>query len=142
MAELNLAGNEMGKDSKNWDAKSDTSGVAALADVIPGMGAIVSVNLLKNNIPVEQAQELVKIMQSKEELLTLCGLSKEETELDFSRRGQRGQRLCAGDAVLLANDISDMGDVSLLNLAGNTIGGYYSANGFVGTPKGRLQSVV
>jgi hypothetical protein len=69
-------------------------------------GAISSINLLKNQIPVKQAQELVKIMQAKENLTTLCGLSREETEIDFS-----GQHLGAGDAVLIANDISsDMGD--------------------------------
>jgi hypothetical protein len=75
------------------------------------------VNLLKNVIPVEQAQALVKIMQSKEKLITLCGLHKEETELDFS-----GQGLHAGDAVLIANDISDMVALTCLNLASNSLG--------------------
>jgi hypothetical protein len=75
------------------------------------------VNLLKNSIPVEQAQELVRIMQSKEKLVTLCGLSKEEIKLDFS-----GQHLGAGDAVLIANDISDMGALTSLNLSSNEIG--------------------
>jgi hypothetical protein len=75
------------------------------------------VNLLKNSIPVEQAQELVKIMRAKENLTTLCGLSKKKTELDFS-----GQRLGAGDAVLIANDISDMGAILVLNLANNNFG--------------------
>jgi hypothetical protein len=78
-------------------------GTTALANTIPDMAALSSVNLLKNNIPVEQAQELVKIMQSKENRTTLCGLSGEETELDFS-----GQELGNGDAVLIASDISDM----------------------------------
>jgi hypothetical protein len=40
MTELNLACNAMGKDSGCMDAKSDMSGVTALADVIPGMGAL------------------------------------------------------------------------------------------------------
>jgi hypothetical protein len=56
-------------------------------------------------------------MQAKENLTTLCGLSREETKLDFS-----GQDLGAGDAVLIANDISDMGALSVLNLANNDIG--------------------
>jgi hypothetical protein len=72
------------------------------------------VNLLKNDIPVEQAQELVKIMQSKEKLVTLCGLSRKEATLDFSKQG-----LGPGDTVLIANDISDMGALSSLNLALN-----------------------
>jgi hypothetical protein len=78
-----------------------------------GNRAISSINLLKNQIPVEQAQELVKIMQAKENLTTLCGLSREKTELDFS-----SQNLGAGDAVLIANDISDMRAISTLNLMG------------------------
>jgi hypothetical protein len=61
------------------------------------------VNLLKNDIPVEQAQGLVKIMQSKEKLTTLCGLSGKEATLDVSNQGLR-----LGDAVLIANEISDM----------------------------------
>jgi hypothetical protein len=48
-------------------------------------------------------------MRTKENLTTLCGLSGEETELDFS-----GQDLGAGDAVLIANDISDMGALTKL----------------------------
>jgi hypothetical protein len=71
------------------------AGIVALANVIPDMGALSSANLMGNYIPVEQAQELKKIMQAKEKLTTLCGLSKEETELDFS-----DQNLGAGDAVL------------------------------------------
>jgi hypothetical protein len=73
-----------------------------------------SVNLLKNYIPVEQAQEFVKIKESMQNLQTLCGLTMEETELDLS-----GQRLIAGDAVLIASDIPDMGSLSSLILKGN-----------------------
>ena len=92
------------------------AGIVALANVIPDMGALSSANLMGNYIPVEQAQELKKIMQAKENLTTLCGLSKEETELDFSR-----QYLGAGDAVLIANDISDMGALTSLNLSSNNL---------------------
>jgi hypothetical protein len=59
----------------------------------------------------------MEVMRSKDTLTTLCGLTGEETELDFS-----SQRLGAGDAVLIANDISDMGSMTSLNLASNTIG--------------------
>jgi Ran GTPase-activating protein (RanGAP) involved in mRNA processing and transport len=114
ITELNIGSSSLGL---NPNDRADTSGVAALADVLPGMRAISSINLLKNQIPVEQAQALVKIMQAKENLTTLCGLSREETELDFS-----GQYLGAGDAVLIANDISDMGALSVLNLASNNLG--------------------
>jgi Ran GTPase-activating protein (RanGAP) involved in mRNA processing and transport len=96
---------------------ADMSAVIALANAIPNMGVLSSVNVLSNDIPVEQAQELVKIMRSKENLTTLCGLTGVETELDFSSQG-----LGAGDAVLIANDISDMGGLSIANVMGNKIG--------------------
>jgi hypothetical protein len=91
-------------------------GAIMLAPEIAGNGVISSVNLLKNDIPVEQAQELVKIMQSKEKLSTLCGLSGEEATLDFSN-----QELGPGDAVLIANDISNMGALTSLNLSANDL---------------------
>ena len=78
------------------------------------MGSLSCVNLLKNDIPVQQAQELVKIKESKPILKSLCGLTMDETELDFSSQG-----LQAGDAVLLASDIQDMGSLSRLDLSGN-----------------------
>jgi hypothetical protein len=88
-------------------------GIEAIVSMLDN-GAISSINLLKNNIPVKQAQELVKIMQAKEILTTLCGLSREETALDFS-----SQHLVDGDAVLIANDISDMGALTKLDITRN-----------------------
>jgi hypothetical protein len=55
-------------------------------------------------------------MQAKETLTTLCGLSREETALDFS-----GQYLVAGDAVLIANEISDMRALLVLSLRDNSL---------------------
>jgi hypothetical protein len=105
--------------SENTHYKCDSAGFAQeLAVGIIDNGAISSINLLKNCIPVEQAQELVQIMQAKENLFTLCGLSKEETELDFG-----GQNLRAGDAVLIANDISDMEAVVRLDISSNNLVG-------------------
>jgi hypothetical protein len=82
------------------------------------MRAISSVNVLQNAIPVEQAQELVKIMQSKEKLITLCGLSGKEATLDLSDQG-----LGPGDAVLIANEISDMRALTSLNMSANGLKG-------------------
>jgi hypothetical protein len=112
LTELNVAETDM----TYGEAWGDMSAVIALADAIPDMGAISSVNLLKNAIPVEQAQELVKTMQSKEKLTTLCGLSRNEVTLDFSNQG-----LGDGDAVLIANDISDMGALIKLDISNNYI---------------------
>jgi Leucine-rich repeat (LRR) protein len=105
LTELDVSGKNLGME-----------GALVIAEYLDGNRAISSVNILKNHIPVEQAKELVAIMQSKEKLATLCGLSGEETELDFSN-----QNLRAGDAVLIANDISNMralvGTIKQLNIA-------------------------
>jgi hypothetical protein len=112
--------NELDISSNGWSAPSykaqpDGPGFAkGISKGLAGNGAISSVNLLKNDISVEQAQELVKIMQSKEKLITLCGLSGKEATLDFSNQG-----LGPGDAVLIANDISDMRAMSKLIFGGD-----------------------
>jgi hypothetical protein len=112
-----LCGNNGDETELDMSGKmKDAEDAIMLAAEIIDNGAISSINLLRNSIPVEQAQELVKIMQAKEKLTTLCGLSKEETELGFSR-----QRLGAGDAVLIANDISDMGALLVLSLQNNEL---------------------
>jgi hypothetical protein len=80
------------------------------------MGAISSVNVLGNSIGVEHAQELITILQAKEKLITLCGFSGDETELDLSNKN-----LSAGCAVLVANEIINNGALSSLNLASNSI---------------------
>ena len=93
------------------------SGIKALADAIPDMGAISSVNVLGNSIGVEQAQELIKILQARDKLTTLCGFSGDETELDLSNKN-----LSDGCAVLIANEISDMGALSVIGVSFNNFG--------------------
>jgi hypothetical protein len=121
LKELDLSGNTI----SIYEGGDGPGFAQELALGIKDNGGISSINLLKNHIPVEQAQELVKIMHAKLKLITLCGLSKEETELDFSGRfgcGIKQQDLGAGDAVLIANDISDMGGISIVNVLSNSIG--------------------
>jgi hypothetical protein len=103
-SELDVSGENLGME-----------GALVIAEYLDGNGTISSVNLLKNDIPVEQAQELVKIMQSKEKLIALCGLKGEEATLDFSNQG-----LGPGDAVLIANDISHMRAISKFAFSGNS----------------------
>jgi hypothetical protein len=84
-------------------------GIIAIADAIPDMGAISSVNVLGNFIGVEQAQELIKILHTTEKLITLCGFIGDETELNLSKKN-----LGNGCGVLVANEISDMGALTKL----------------------------
>jgi hypothetical protein len=112
-------------------------GAIMLAPEIADNRALSAANLLGNFIPVEQAKELVRIMQARENVTTLCGLSREETELNF-----HGQKLGAGDAVLFANEIGDMGAMTSLNLSSNGIGGYYRNGYFIPTPEGSPLNVL
>jgi hypothetical protein len=105
---------------KQMNSPGKAEGIITIANAIRDMEAISSVNLLKNAIPLEQAQELVKIMQSKEKLITLCGLSKEETRLDFSNKEETWEH-DLGDAVLIANDISDMRALTSLDISKNCL---------------------
>jgi Ran GTPase-activating protein (RanGAP) involved in mRNA processing and transport len=119
MTELNIAGNllTLNDDSAAYD---DMSGVTAVANTISGMGAILSVNLLKNNINigVEQARALVSILKEHPTLKSLCGNNGDETELDMS-----GKMAGAEDALMLAVEIVDNGALSSLNLSSNMLTG-------------------
>ena len=91
-------------------------GIIALANVIPDMGAILSVNLLKNGISSNQAKALVIMLQEHLTLKSLCGNKGNETELDMS-----GKMKGAGDAIMLAPEIADNGALSSLSLATNSL---------------------
>ena len=125
MTELNIANNNLGKDSGAWNATTDMSGVIAISGAIPTMGAISNMNILSNNIGAEQANELIKIMESKDNLKTLCGFSRDETDLDLSGKG-----LSAGCAVLVANEVKNNGALTSLNMSDNQLGGYEDADGY------------
>ena len=86
-------------------------------------GALAFVNLLGNDIPPEQAQELIKVMESKENLKTLCGFKGDEKELDLSKKNLR-----AGCAVLVSHEIQDMGALASLDISGNSIGSEQEAS--------------
>jgi hypothetical protein len=113
---------------------ADMSGVIAIVNAIPDMGAILSVNLLKNNIGVAQAEGLVRILKEHPTLKSLCGNTGNETELNMS-----GKMYGAADAILLVPEIIDNGALTSLNLASNSIGGYYHGyknSQFTATPEG------
>jgi hypothetical protein len=103
--------------SKAYAKPGKPEGIIALANAIPGMGAILSVNLLNNKIGVDQAKALASILKEHPTLKSLCGNSGEETELDMSGRG-----MDAGDAIMLVPEIVDNGLLTSLNLSSTNIG--------------------
>jgi hypothetical protein len=112
--ELNMSSNHLGL---NIGFGSDMSGVTALADVIPGMGAISLVNLLHNGIGTDQAKDFVDILKNHPTLKSLCGNKGNETELDMI-----GKMHGAGDAIMLVPDIIDNGVISKFTFSGEGYG--------------------
>ena len=115
-----LSGKEIALD---WSNQGLGAGDTVLiANDIKNHLALSSVNMLNNGIGVEQANALVDIMKSKDNLKTLCGFSGDETELDLSSK-----RLTPGCAVLVANEVKNNGAVTNLDISNNRLGGYYNA---------------
>ena len=67
------------------------------------MSGLTAVNVLSNQLDSDSASMLLKIKAEKPNLRTLCGLSHEETELDY-----RAKRLGPADAMLLAPELGVM----------------------------------
>jgi hypothetical protein len=95
--------------------------IIMLANAIKDMGAILSVNLLKNKIGVDQAKALASILKEHSTLKSLCGNRGDETELDMS-----GKMHGAEDAIMLVPEIIGNGALLSLNISNNEIGGYYT----------------
>jgi Ran GTPase-activating protein (RanGAP) involved in mRNA processing and transport len=125
--ELNFRGNDLGRNSK-YD--TDTSGIIAIADVIPGMEALSVTNVMGNKIGKEQLAKLQEVMHSKPNLVSLCGIADDATEADLSGLG-----MDADDAAILASELPDKGALSVLSLKSNNLradGGKALAEGLKG----------
>jgi hypothetical protein len=99
---------------------SKPEAIIAVANAISDMGAISSVNLLKNKIGSDQAEALISMLKEHPTLKSLCGNRGDETELDMS--GKMGELDSAGDAVMLVAEVIDNGAMTSLNLASNSLG--------------------
>jgi hypothetical protein len=82
------------------------------------MGAILSVNLLKNSIGSDYADYFVGILKDHPTLKSLCGNNSNETELDMGCK-MHG----VGDAIMLIAEVVDNVATTSLNLASNSLGG-------------------
>ena len=91
-------------------------GIIALADGIKNNGALVSANLVNNNIGAEQVQNLVAILKEHASLKSLCGNKGDETVLDMS-----GKNMDADGAIMLAPEIVANGALASLDLSQNSV---------------------
>jgi hypothetical protein len=111
--------------SKQDQHPGKPEGIIALAIAIPNMGAILSVDLLKNGIGVAQAEGLVNILKAHPTLKSLCGNKGNETKLNMS-----GKMHGAEDAILLGPEIA--GNAALLKLifGGNSYQGDWNGTAY------------
>ena len=96
------------------------SGVSALANAIPTMGALTSLHIGNNNIPVENMNEIIAIVEAQPAMKVLCAVpfrDKTITELDVS-----GQSLGVEGAVVIRRYLENNGAMTSLNLANNKLG--------------------
>ena len=94
LTSINLSSNRLGAEGARY-----------IVDALKvNFSELVAVNILINDIGVEQANELVKIMKKRKNLKTLCGFSGDEKKLNLSKKG-----LSAGCAVLVANEVKSNG---------------------------------
>jgi Ran GTPase-activating protein (RanGAP) involved in mRNA processing and transport len=116
VTELNISSNYLGT-VDGGKHKPDMSGVVALANVIPDMGALSVTNVMGNKIGKEQLAKLQESMRSKPNLVSLCGIADDATEADLS-----GLNMDADDTIVLASELPDKRAISSVNLLKNVIG--------------------
>jgi hypothetical protein len=126
ITQLSLADNQL----TNYGR--DMSGIIALADALPDMGALSVANVMGNKIGKEQLSKLQEIMRAKPNFVSLCGIADDATEADLSGLG-----MDADDAIVLASELPDKGALSSLKFASNNIGGFVNRRGFHATPEGK-----
>jgi Ran GTPase-activating protein (RanGAP) involved in mRNA processing and transport len=109
ITELNISSNSLGQNSYH---EGDTSGVIAIANAIPDMGALSKLVMRKNNIHGAEAGKAFAGMQAGNTVLKELDLSSQKTD-GF------GDALDAAFAKEFAVGISDNGAMTRLNLSNN-----------------------
>jgi hypothetical protein len=92
------------------------SGIIAIADAMPDMGALSLVNVMGNRIGKEMLSKLEDIMHSKPNLVSLCGIADDATEADLS-----GLNMDADDAIILASELPDKRALLFLDISSNEL---------------------
>ncbi len=112
--ELKIASNNLVYDSNN---NPDMSGVIAISDTIPTMGAMATVNVMGNLMGKEQLAKLQEMLKVHPTLVSLCGIAEDATKADLS-----GLYMDADDAVILAAELPAKGALTSLDISANNIG--------------------
>jgi Ran GTPase-activating protein (RanGAP) involved in mRNA processing and transport len=109
MMELNISSNDM--------TDGGMSGVVALADVIPDMGALTSLHVGQNGIPKKELREIIAIAMGMDNMKFLCEVpfkDKTLSELDVS-----GKNLGTEGALVLAEYLDGNGALAKFIFSGD-----------------------
>jgi hypothetical protein len=106
VVELDLSDNNLGKSAKY------------IGDALASKSALSVANLVRNDIPREQVDQLIRITQAEDtRLRSLCGIQPDAKHADFSER-----ELCMLDALMFAADVKSNGSLLSLNIKATGVG--------------------
>jgi hypothetical protein len=114
ITELNISSNNLGW--KDRFGKVDMSGVIALANAIPDMGALLVLNLASNNLFAEGIELLAEALKGNQ-IMTELNVSDNAATWDGNKPGEMS------GVIALADAIPDMRAMTSLNLASNALCG-------------------
>jgi Ran GTPase-activating protein (RanGAP) involved in mRNA processing and transport len=127
MTSLNISSNIMTHQGKKH---GDMSGVAALADVIPGMRALTTISINQKDIPAALEEEICqKVRMNKLNIALTSDQSLNELELGGIGFGAEG-------IALVVQYIRGNGGLTHLNVSSNNLGEVVLAPGWKRQPKG------
>ena len=86
---------------------NDMTGIKAISDAMGVSGSLTSANVLANKFNDEAVALLLKVKEKKPSLITLCGVTLDQTEAVFMGWGLR-----PADAKLLAPEIAVRGSLA------------------------------
>ena len=102
-------------------------GALALASAISANGAMTSLHIGKNNIPIENMNKIIAIIEAKPTMKVLCAVpfrDKTITELDVS-----GQSLGVEGAIVTSCYLENNGALKSLDISANNLGGWNGLGG-------------
>ena len=113
LQELNLANNSLGMEGTGTFSKADMSGIIAIRDAVPTMGALEKLRMAKNRIATQEAGDALGQVLAKHSVLK---------ELDVSGDGWFTGIDGPGFAKGLANGIKNNAALTSLDISNNNIG--------------------
>jgi hypothetical protein len=135
MTELNIANNHIcvkaGRLFGHHDDRSDMSGVIAVANSIKNMGALSFLDISNNDLGTLVLPSGWKDTRGGDGWLFQTRYQHSDSTKQRDNPGK------PEGAIAIANAIRNMGAMSVLNLAGNSLGGYLQDGwNFIATPEG------